>query len=423
MSSSISSSSSRLEVPDSAPSSDVSSRKSSISRASTNGGTEQDELIDMTELPLESSKYGKIKNFSPWLPELDPEHPSAQKFHTKISNRTTVFCIQQLTAALVLVTNITLTAWAQARFGTHNGIGTIYLGSCAKAQRLDLWLHLLINILSTLLLGASNFCMQLLVAPTRDEVNKAHEKSCWLDIEDYQKNNDSWAPGNLDRIRRESITTYQELDNSHCIDRYINRLNGGKDVVVIVDKPSSQNDNSSLLGHFDVTQFPGRYWVCTSSYISPKVGTGGCTKWSMNQFRTNWTVVYDGRAFYSPGDPDEALALSCRSGGLHLEDDKCGLHFSTSIMTFVCVLNLLKCLLICWTAYYTGKSELLVTAGDALVSFLRTPDLHTQGMSTRSKQEFQKSCNWNSESRSWNLQKQRWYRAASLRRWGTALIL
>lgn len=134
-------------------------------------------------LPPESCKYGKIKNFSPWLPELDPEHPSAQnKFQTKISNRRTVLCIQQLTAALVLVTNIALTACAQARYGTHNGIGTIYLGNCAKAQRLDLWLHLLINVLSTFLLGASNFCMQLLVAPTRHEVNKAHEKSFWLDI-------------------------------------------------------------------------------------------------------------------------------------------------------------------------------------------------------------------------------------------------
>lgn len=143
----------------------------------------------------------------------------------------------------------------------------------------------------------------------------------------------------------------------------------------------------------------------------------------MNQFRTNSTVVYDGRAFYLPGNPDEALALFCRSGGVHKEDNKCGLHFSTSIMIFVCVLNLLKCLLICWTAFYTSKIELLVMAGDALVSFLQIPDPHTKGMSTRSKQEFQQSSNWKSEPRKWNPQKQRWYRAASLRRWGTALIL
>lgn len=240
---------------------------------------------------------------------------------------------------------------------------------------------------------------------------------------DYQKNNYSWAPENLDRIRRESTTIYENLENSRSIDRYINRLNGGKDVVVIVDKPSSLNDNSTLLGHFDVNQFPGGYWVCTSSYISPRIGDGGCTKWSMNQFRKNWTVVYDGRTSYSPGDPDEALALSCRSGGVHTEDNKCGLQFSTSIMIFVCVLNLIKCLLICGTAYYTRKSELLVTAGDAVVSFLQNPDLHTQGMSTRSKQEIQQGVNWNSEPRRWKTQKQRWYRAASLRRWRTALIL
>lgn len=84
------------------------------------------------------------------------------------------------------------------------------------------------------------------------------------------------------------------------------------------------------------------------------------------------------QGYYSLGDPDEALALSCRSGGLHTEDKKCGLHFSTSIMIFVCVLNLLKCLLICWTAYYTSKSELLVTAGDALVSFLQAPSPHSR---------------------------------------------
>lgn len=143
----------------------------------------------------------------------------------------------------------------------------------------------------------------------------------------------------------------------------------------------------------------------------------------MNQFRTNWTVVYDGKSLYTPGDPHEALVLSCQSNGVHEEDNKCGLHFSTSIMIFVCVLNLLKCSLICWTAYHTGKSELLVTAGDALVSFLQTPDPRTQGMSTRSKQEFQKSSQWNPEPKIWNPQKRRWYCAVSLRRWGTGLLL
>lgn len=49
-------------------------------------------------------------------------------------------------------------------------------------KKLDLWLHLGINLLSTLLLGASNYTMQCLSAPTRDEINKAHRQRIFLDI-------------------------------------------------------------------------------------------------------------------------------------------------------------------------------------------------------------------------------------------------
>ena len=49
-------------------------------------------------------------------------------------------------------------------------------------KRLDLWLHLGINLLSTLLLGASNYTMQCLSAPTRDEIDKAHQQRISLDV-------------------------------------------------------------------------------------------------------------------------------------------------------------------------------------------------------------------------------------------------
>lgn len=43
-------------------------------------------------------------------------------------------------------------------------------------------IHLVINVLSTLLLGASSYSMQCLCAPTRPEVDKPHEKRRWADI-------------------------------------------------------------------------------------------------------------------------------------------------------------------------------------------------------------------------------------------------
>ena len=45
-----------------------------------------------------------------------------------------------------------------------------------------MWLHLAINVLSTILLSASNYCIQCLSSPTRQEVNKAHANAEWLDI-------------------------------------------------------------------------------------------------------------------------------------------------------------------------------------------------------------------------------------------------
>ncbi|EON67299.1 hypothetical protein W97_06552 [Coniosporium apollinis CBS 100218] len=49
-------------------------------------------------------------------------------------------------------------------------------------SRLSTAYHILINVLSTILLTASNYCMQILCAPTRDEVARAHRDGQGLDI-------------------------------------------------------------------------------------------------------------------------------------------------------------------------------------------------------------------------------------------------
>lgn len=42
--------------------------------------------------------------------------------------------------------------------------------------------HVLINVLSTLLLSASNYTMQVLSSPRRSDLDMAHKKGQWLDI-------------------------------------------------------------------------------------------------------------------------------------------------------------------------------------------------------------------------------------------------
>ena len=238
--------------------------------------------------------------------------------------------MQQTVAAVVFEVNLGWTIWAKRHYRTLDGIGTIYLGNCTTIKRINLWLHLLINVLSTLLLGSSNYCMQLLVAPTHSEVQKAHKKSFWLDIgapsvknlrwiarrsvfvwcclafssaflhllyrhhlcrtslcelanwtgswnsaifasipaykytaafvtQDYAHHNESW--GDLDRIRL-NITEFERLNNTECIERYVNSLNHGPDVVVVTNKSSSANDGNAFLGSLDLDRWPDEdLWI------------------------------------------------------------------------------------------------------------------------------------------------------------------
>ena len=127
-------------------------------------------------------RYATIASFRSWFPTSDPRHPQARTFRTWRSRRDVVLISCLTIAAIIFTFNLTGTIILHTKWGSNDGIGTIYQGSCARTQSISLWLHLLINLFSTLLLGSSNLCMQLLAAPTRKEIDKAHKRFQWLDI-------------------------------------------------------------------------------------------------------------------------------------------------------------------------------------------------------------------------------------------------
>jgi hypothetical protein len=85
-------------------------------------------------------------------------------------------------SSFVLLVNIVCAIVLATSGSPSDGIATAYTGDCRVATRWSTGLHLLVNILGSLLLGASNYCMQRLVAPTRVEIDKAHANGKWLDI-------------------------------------------------------------------------------------------------------------------------------------------------------------------------------------------------------------------------------------------------
>lgn len=87
---------------------------------------------------------------------------------------------------IIFLFNFSVTVWAMAKTdGGRSNFVDIYgpeLKTCARLRVDNTLFHLWINVLSTMLLGASNYCAQLLLAPTRDQIDEAHGRQKWLDI-------------------------------------------------------------------------------------------------------------------------------------------------------------------------------------------------------------------------------------------------
>jgi hypothetical protein len=87
-----------------------------------------------------------------------------------------------LLSLIALIINIAVYAWLYTTFDTHQGSATIIRGSCTAVQNANTGIHAALNVLSTLVLGASTYAMQGLTAPSRSDVNAAHAKGKWVEI-------------------------------------------------------------------------------------------------------------------------------------------------------------------------------------------------------------------------------------------------
>ena len=117
------------------------------------------------------------------LEDLDQNDLREKKWRAFRTKREVVLCACFVTALIICITNLTLASIGWSRYKrTQDGVMILYSGDCDVVRRADTGLHFLINLLSMLLFGVSNMAMQLLVAPTRKEVDKAHGKASWVDI-------------------------------------------------------------------------------------------------------------------------------------------------------------------------------------------------------------------------------------------------
>lgn len=131
---------------------------------------------------IHGSRFGTIELFKAWFPAVDPQNLQAQGWLRRLSNRDIMLIVHQAMSSIVFLVNLSITISAIKKHGIHRISGDMISGNCKRMKNNNLVLHIAINVLSTLLLGSSNYCAQLLAAPTRQEIDNAHNKKQWFDI-------------------------------------------------------------------------------------------------------------------------------------------------------------------------------------------------------------------------------------------------
>ncbi len=143
--------------------------------------------VKVDEVFRRSQTFAKKEYWSQFFPQIAYDETKERGAHDIWHNiwhskRSRALRVHVGVVGSILVTNFALTVFAAMHFRGPRGVGVIYQGSCVTVQQLDTYIHLLINILGTGMLMASNYCMQLQAAPTRDNIDEAHKRGKWLDI-------------------------------------------------------------------------------------------------------------------------------------------------------------------------------------------------------------------------------------------------
>ena len=350
----------------------------------------------------------------------------------------------------VCFANSVFALWAAIKFDVSGGFGTIQQGDCKESQSIALWLHLAINTLSTLVLGASNYAMQCLSSPTREEIDRAHGKHIWLDIgvpsvrnltkisrarmiwwviiaftslplqllynsaifttlsvrtysvfvvtQDFFTN--SVAPD--DEFLRDMRTnhTWETLSNSDCIKAYNSEFVSNRATVLLVVARSSDGNPTILLEQsdqrpqIDAKTDPRAHqynWMCGDNQEECDPSKVNSTQWKVGGY----------------------LIDHCAS---QVVDEHCTVLFSLPIMITVIICSGVKMLVMSHIASGPLR-EPVATLGDAISSFLDDPDPTTLGTCLFSKNDFVDCKYWHCGPKTWQPQTYFWYQCTGGRRW------
>ncbi|KAF2446411.1 hypothetical protein P171DRAFT_430575 [Karstenula rhodostoma CBS 690.94] len=329
-------------------------------------------------------------------------------------------------SALILCFNIAVLIVASTKgSGFQNGFAEPFSYDSRNVSRLSVSrlssaIHIVINVLSTLLLSASNYTMQVLSSPTRAEIDREHRRGNWFDIgvlsvHNFKRNRISWRRKSLCAILVLSSVPLHLFYNSSAI--YAAETNKFNVSLVSYDT----TDASSLSRTSNFTRFPNGRWQ--AEYMSSTVNFGDLTlivddfashlnfsnpgnpflnksglptefklpektDVSLNDIvlnLTSWINITNVARFDAPYSINGSVYAHVIEGYGKNVPTKSRIQLSQSFLIIVIVCNAVKLTTMLWVLYME-KNDFIVTLGDGIASFLEHRDPTTEKFCVFSKE-------------------------------------
>ncbi|KAJ2976244.1 hypothetical protein NUW58_g8136 [Xylaria curta] len=150
--------------------------------------------LDVAQQPPTSKPLGRyasvISAFTIYPPAPLPEYTMIGKAELRnwAMGLSTRFPGWRLTGHILSISSVVLTVAnivtlaVYSKWFTIFGERVLYQGSCRTSSQISLVIQLAINVVSSVILASSNFFMQVIAAPTRRDIDAAHEAGVFLDI-------------------------------------------------------------------------------------------------------------------------------------------------------------------------------------------------------------------------------------------------
>ena len=134
--------------------------------------------------PQAKSATPKSSSLLPFFPNADPNNKK-QKRSCRVlrSRRSTMLLIQTLVALMTCLCKIAFTVWAFTMYRPQQGVGTLPSKNHVSAAQINTGAHVILDVFSSLFLGAGNYCMQVSVAPSAESIRALHiDGQLWISV-------------------------------------------------------------------------------------------------------------------------------------------------------------------------------------------------------------------------------------------------